>query len=389
MKRIFLIVLDSLGIGEAPDAKLFGDAGANTLRSAHKSGALHIPNLEKLGIGNIDGIDYLKKTDTPLAAHARLREISAGKDTTIGHWEIAGIVSKSPLPTYPGGFPDKIINEFKKQAKIGIICNKPYSGTEVIRDYGDEHMKSGKLIVYTSADSVFQIAAHEEKVPIEKLYEYCRIARKILAGEHSVGRVIARPFIGNSGKYTRTANRRDFSLVPPKDTLLNKLSSAGLDTVAVGKIEDIFAGSGITEAIHTHSNTEGMQIASELLSTDFSGLAFINLVEFDSHYGHRQDAAGYARALSDFDAWLGGFSDNMRDDDMLIITADHGCDPSDKSTDHTREYVPLLVYGKKIKPENLGTRASFTTTAKLISDMLCIDYTPEACEIIARDIISK
>ncbi len=373
MKRIFLIVLDSLGIGAAPDAADFGDIGANTLRSAHSTGKLEIPNLIRLGIGNVDGVDYLEKCDTPAAVHARLAEISRGKDTTIGHWEIAGLVSPNPMPTYPEGFPEELIDAFEKAAKVGTLCNKPYSGTEVIRDYGDEHIQSGKLIVYTSADSVFQIAAHEDKVPPEKLYEYCRIARRLLVDEHSVGRVIARPFIGEAPSFTRTANRRDFSIEPPRDTLLDKLKVQGFDVIAVGKIEDIFAGAGITEAIHTHSNAEGMKIASELSSKDFSGLAFINLVEFDSHYGHRQDAIGYARALSEFDAWLPSFIDGLEDEDALIITADHGCDPSDDSTDHTREYVPFLLYGKKISPRNLGTMQSFTNVAKTVAQLLEAD----------------
>ncbi len=387
MKRVFLIILDSLGIGEAPDAALFGDVGANTLRSAYNSGKLRIPNLIKLGLGNIDGVEYLEKCGTPAAAHARLTEVSAGKDTTIGHWEIAGLVSKSKMPTYPDGFPDEIISAFEDAAGVGVLCNKPYSGTEVIRDYGEEHLRSGKLIVYTSADSVFQIAAHEDIIPPERLYEYCRIARRILSGEHAVGRVIARPFIGHNGSCTRTANRRDFSVEPHGRTVLNELAESGRDVIAVGKIEDIFAGSGITEAIHTHSNREGMEISCELLKRDFSGLAFINLVEFDSHYGHRQDAAGYASALTEFDAQLGELIKGMKQEDLLIITADHGCDPSDSSTDHTREYVPFLAFGDGVKPKNLGTRRSFTTVARLIADALGVDFSPEACEIIAKEIL--
>ncbi len=387
MKRIFLVILDSLGIGAAPDAADFGDTKANTLKSAYNSGVLSLPNLISLGLGNIDGVDYLEKCDTPAAAHARLAELSRGKDTTIGHWEIAGIVSKSPMPTYPNGFPYEIIKAFEEKSGIGTLCNKPYSGTEVIRDYGKEHLRTGKLIVYTSADSVFQIAAHEDIVSPERLYEYCRIARSILVGEHAVGRVIARPFIGESDSFTRTARRRDFSVLPPRKTVLNKISERGLDVIAVGKIEDIFAGFGITEAIHTHSNDEGMQTAIKLAERDFSGLAFINLVEFDSHYGHRQNARGYAEALSRFDLQLGELLGKLRSEDMLIITADHGCDPSDTSTDHTREYVPLLVYGEKILPKNLGTESGFTTVAKLISDALGIGFTPEMCEIIGKDII--
>ena len=387
MKRIFLIILDSLGIGEAPDAKSFGDEGANTLRSAYNTGLLNLPNLEKLGLGNIDGIDFINKSDSPLAAFARLRELSTGKDTTIGHWEIAGIVSKNPLKTYPDGFPKEIIDEFEEATGKKILCNKPYSGTEVIKDYGAIHEVSGDLIVYTSADSVFQIAAHEEKVSLEKLYEYCLAARKILVGEHSVGRVIARPFIGADGNYARTANRRDFSIEPPKRTMLDAIKDSCLDVISVGKIRDIFAGCGITEAIISHGNTEGMKITSELLEKDFSGLAFINLVDFDSSYGHRQDAVGYAKALNEFDVWLGEFIKNIRADDVLIITADHGCDPSDNSTDHTREYTPLLIYGNKVKPTNLGTRECFGTVAGAVCDMLNVNFTPDACEIISKDIL--
>ncbi len=370
MKRVFLIVLDSLGIGEAPDANDFGDVGANTLKSLYKSGHLHIPTLTKMGLGHIDGVDYIEKCDTPIATYARMREVSAGKDTTIGHWELAGVISKSPLPTYKDGFPDDIIRRFEDETGIGTLCNKPYSGTDVIRDYGDEHIKTGKLIVYTSADSVFQIAAHEDIVPPEKLYEYCRKAREILVGEHSVGRVIARPFISSDSGFIRTANRRDFSLAPPEKTLLDKLSSNGFDVISVGKIEDIFAGSGITEAIHTHSNKEGMKATDELIKKDFAGLAFINLVEFDSHYGHRQDASGYAHALSEFDAWLAGAITRLLPSDALIITADHGCDPSDDSTDHTREYVPLLIYGDTIEPKGLGTLEAFTNVADIVLSLL-------------------
>ena len=387
MKRIFLIVLDSLGIGEAPDAKSFGDEGANTLKSSYNTNLLNIPNLIKMGLGNIDGVDFLPKSSKPLAAVGRLKELSTGKDTTVGHWEIAGIVSENPLKTYPNGFPKEIIDAFTKETGRGVLCNKPYSGTEVIRDYGRIHEQTGDLIVYTSADSVFQIAAHEEKVPPEKLYEYCKAARKILVGERSVGRVIARPFIGRDGVYTRTANRRDFSIEPPKKTILDAIKESGLDVISVGKINDIFAGCGITEAIASHGNTEGMNITSQLINKNFFGLAFINLVDFDSSYGHRQDASGYARAINEFDAWLGKFKNELNPDDVLIITADHGCDPSDDSTDHTREYVPLIVYGNKIKPLNLGTKECFATVGRAVCDMLCVAFEPDACEIISKDIL--
>lgn len=381
MKRVFLIVLDSLGIGAAPDADRFGDTGANTLHSLQRTGRLCIPNLISLGLGNIDGVDFIGKAENPMAAHGRLRELSAGKDTTIGHWEIAGIHSKNPLPTYPCGFPDEIIAEFERVCGRKTLCNKPYSGTDVIRDYGEEHIKTGALIVYTSADSVFQIAAHEDAVSPEELYGYCMAARKILTGEHAVGRVIARPFITEDGQFVRTANRRDFSLAPPRDSMLDAIKAHGRDVIAVGKISDIFAGCGITEEIHTSGNSDGMRATLLLAERDFSGLAFINLVDFDSKYGHRQDPVGYAEALCEFDRWLPSLLSRLGDGDALIITADHGCDPADDSTDHTREYTPLLVWGSGISPENLGTRDSFTTVAGLVCDMLGVDFTPDACEI--------
>lgn len=388
MKKIFLIVLDSLGIGAAPDAHLFGDEGTNTLKRISKSDYFSVPNLTKLGLGEIDGIDYLEKEKSPKAAVARLREISAGKDTTIGHWEIAGIVSDTPLPTYPNGFPKEIIESFKEATGREVLCNAAYSGTEVIRDYGEEHERSGALIVYTSADSVFQIAAREDIVPPELLYRYCEAARRILVGEHGVGRVIARPFVIENGEYRRTANRRDFSLIPPKKTMLDAIKDSGKEVIAIGKIEDIFASCGITTAIHTGSNAEGMALANKFLKKDFSGLCFVNLVDFDSKYGHRQDTDGYAKALSEFDAWLPYFIDNMDSETTLIITADHGCDPGDSDTDHTREYVPLLVYGKDVKPKNLGTLSGFGTVAKLCSDILGVDFTPDACEIISDKILN-
>ena len=387
MKRVFLIILDSLGIGEAPDAEKFGDEGANTLKSAYETGKLDIPTLTSLGLGSIDGVDFIEKASEPLAAHGRLREVSAGKDTTIGHWEIAGLISSSPLPTYPNGFPEEVIAEFEKRVGRRTLCNKTYSGTDVIRDYGEEHMKTGALIVYTSADSVFQIAAHEDIVPIDTLYEYSKIARELLSGEHAVGRVIARPFISSDAGFVRTANRRDFSLTPPRKTMLDAISGAGLSVIAVGKISDIFAAQGITEEIHTVSNTHGLSVARELTDKDFSGLAFINLVDFDSKYGHRQDADGYAEAICEFDRWLPAFLAEMKEDDALIITADHGCDPSDDSTDHTREYTPLFVYGKGVKPVDLGTRRSFATVAALVCDMLGVDFTPDACEIISKEVL--
>lgn len=369
IKRIFLIVLDSVGCGEMPDSAEFGDEGSNTLRSISRSDRFFAPNMLSLGLGNIDGVDFLPKNDFPLGAVARYAESSKGKDTTTGHWEIAGIVSNKPMPTYPDGFPPEVLDEFSKRVGRGVLCNKPYSGTAVINDYGDEHVRTGDLIVYTSADSVFQIAAHEEIVPNETLYEYCRIAREILTGEHGVGRVIARPFVGENGNYKRTANRRDFSLEPPTDTMLDVLKNNGFDTIAVGKISDIFAGKGVSEAHLTHSNREGMETTYSLADKDFKGLCFVNLVDFDMLYGHRNDVDGYAAAYSEFDAWLGGFIKKMREDDVLMITADHGCDPATESTDHSREHIPLVIYGKKIKPENLGTRVGFGDIAATVCDV--------------------
>lgn len=381
-KRVFVIVLDSLGIGYQPDAELFGDDGADTLRRISRSEKFNIPTLLSLGIGNIDGIEYLEKTDTPRAAVARLREVSRGKDTTVGHFELMGIICEKPLPTYPVGFPSEIIEEFSKKVGRGMLCNLPYSGTEVIRDFGDMHRESGDLIVYTSADSVFQIAAHEDTVPLTELYAACRAAREILVGEHGVGRVIARPFIGESGNYARTANRRDFSVKPPRKTALDAISEAGLEVVAIGKITDIFAGCGITKSILTHGNREGMEETARAQDLDFSGLCFTNLVDFDMLYGHRQDTDGYAAALSEFDAWLGGFIEGLGEDDVLMICADHGCDPGDESTDHTREYVPLMIYGKNIAPKNFGTRISFADVGKTAAALLGVTYEGDAGEAL-------
>ncbi len=373
-KRVFLIVLDSCGVGMLPDASEFGDYDCNTLKRISASPEFSAENMLKMGIGNIVGCDYLKSTGKPLAAVGKCAELSRGKDTTTGHWEISGVISKKPMPTYPDGFPKAIIDEFSEKTGRGVLCNKPYSGTQVIKDYGDEHIKTGKLIVYTSADSVFQIAADEEVVPLEALYEYCKIARKILCGKNAVGRVIARPFVKKDGEFIRTANRHDFSLEPPKPTLLDMLSSNGKAVYAIGKIYDIFASRGITEHVFTHSNKEGMERTLEAVSMDFEGFCFTNLVDFDMLYGHRQDIDGYARAFSEFDKWLPSFTEKMRDDDILIITADHGCDPGDNSTDHTREYIPLVVYGKKIKPENLGIRKTYADISASIAEYFGIDY---------------
>lgn len=367
-KRVFLIVLDSFGIGEAPDAADYGDKGSNTLAACVKAGA-KLPNMAKLGLGCIEGVDCLEKEKEPAGAFARMTEASKGKDTTIGHWEIAGVISPKPMPVFPNGFPADFIERFEKAVGRKTLCNKPYSGTDVIRDYGEEHLKTGALIVYTSADSVFQIAAHEDKIPVDELYSICETARKMLCGELAVGRVIARPFTGEH-PFTRTANRHDFSLVPPKPTMLDILKKAGKDVIAVGKISDIFAGSGVTEKIVTHGNTDGMEKSEALLHADFDGLCFINLVDFDMLYGHRNDAAGYARALGEFDSWLGRAKNLLRDDDIMIITADHGCDPSTGSTDHSREYTPMLIFGSGIKPVDLGTRRSFADISATVLEYL-------------------
>jgi len=376
MKRIFLIVLDSCGIGAMPDSASFGDVGVNTLAACAASDKLHIPNMIAAGLGNIDGVSCLPETDAPTGAYARLAELSKGKDTTIGHWEIAGIVSDDPLPTYPGGFPEEVLAPFRAATGRGVLANAPWSGTAVLDAYGEEHMRTGDLIVYTSADSVFQIAAHEEIVPLEKLYEYCHIARDLLKGKHGVGRVIARPFIGTGkGAFKRTANRHDYSLEPPAQTMLDAIKSAGLDSIAVGKIHDIFAGRGDTEYVYNKSNLDGMQHAADYAKKDFHGLCFVNLVDFDMVYGHRRDIDGYANALTEFDAWLGNFMKTLGEDDLVMITADHGCDPAyTATTDHTREYVPLLVLGKSVKPVNLGTRRSFADIAATVTQLLGVDF---------------
>jgi len=366
-KRVILMVLDSVGIGEMPDAAEYGDAGSNTLKAASTSSYFAMPNMRKLGYFNIDGVDIGEKEKNPQGSFARMTEVSKGKDTTIGHWEISGIISQNPLPTYPNGFPQEVLDEFSKRTGRGVICNLPYSGTDVIRDYGEEHLKTGDLIVYTSADSVFQIAAHEGIVPIEKLYEYCEIAREMLQGEHGVGRVIARPFEGEPGNFKRTSRRHDYSLQPPKTTMLDVLSAKGYDVWSVGKIIDIFAEKGITEYVRTANNQEGIDQTISLMKKDFNGLMFVNLVDYDMLYGHRNDVDGYAKALSYFDERLPEILAELREDDILMITADHGCDPITPSTDHSREYTPLLMVGKSIEAGvNYGTRGSFADIAATI-----------------------
>ena len=376
IRRIFLIVLDSFGIGQMPDGPKFGDVGVNTLRSCASSDQLHIPNMIAAGLGNIDGVDCLPKAAAPTGAFARLTEASMGKDTTIGHWEIAGVVSPDPLPTYPEGFPKEVLDAFEKATGRGVLCNQPYSGTDVIRDYGKEHMESGKWIVYTSADSVFQVAAHEEVVPLEELYDACRKARKILQGKHGVGRVIARPFVGSPEEgFRRTPNRHDFSLEPPARTMLDGVKAAGLSCLAVGKIHDIFAGRGDTEYVFNKSNADGMAHTEDFAARDFRGLCFVNLVDFDMAYGHRRDIDGYANALTEFDRWLGAFLPKLGEEDLLLITADHGCDPGyTATTDHTREFVPLLILGKQVRPVNLGTRASFADIAATVTELLGVPF---------------
>ena len=380
--RGFVIVLDSFGVGAAPDAAKFGDEGASTIKTIYKSKYFSAENMKKMGLLAIDGID-LDGKDNHTAAFARMRELSAGKDTTIGHWEMAGIVSKNPLPTFPNGFPIEVINEFEKQTGRKVIVNRPYSGTQVIKDYGEEHLKTGALIVYTSADSVFQIAANEAIVSDDELYRYCKIARKILTGKYGVGRVIARPFEGKTAAdFVRTPRRHDFSLEPPRDTMLDVLQKNGKKTIAIGKIYDIFAHRGIDEHYFTENNTQGIAKTLEIAKTDFDGLCYTNLVDCDMLYGHRRDIDGYAKAISEFDDCLPRLAGDLRDDAFLIITADHGCDPGFKGTDHTREYVPLLIYSKSIKGKNLGTIDGFGAVADTVLSMFDIKSTLDGKHIL-------
>lgn len=349
MKRVFWIVLDSAGIGAAEDSADFGDAGCNTWKSCFDSGRLRIPNMERIGIYQIDGMDYAGSQGVPQGSIVRLEEKSKGKDTTTGHWEMAGIVTEKPFPVFPNGFPEVFMQEFSKRTGRALLCNRPYSGSEVIRDYGQEHEKTGALIVYTSADSVFQIAAHEDVIPVDTLYEYCKIAREMLQGDLGVGRVIARPFIGTWPDYERTVRRHDFSLEPTKETVLDALAKEGKEVIGVGKIYDIFAGRGITTTYPNQGNEKNMERVLEIQKTEFEGLCYVNLVDFDMVYGHRRNIEGYTDALNRFDAQLGTFLEQMQEDDMLMITADHGCDPGFSGTDHTREYVPCLCYGSRIR----------------------------------------
>ena len=388
MKRVFLIVLDSCGAGQMPDSYLFGDVDVHTLRACSQSSCFHIPNLLRCGLGNVEGLEFLGKTEAPLGAYGRMAEKSKGKDTTIGHWELAGIVSEAPLPTYPEGFPEEVLQPFREATGRNVLANAPWSGTAVIEAYGQQHMQTGDLIVYTSADSVFQIAAHEDVVPPEQLYEYCRIARRILQGEHGVGRVIARPFVGTPGNFTRTANRHDFSLEPPCATLLDVVKEDGQSVIGVGKIYDIFAGIGLTEHVYNQSNADGMAHTMRYAQQDFQGLCFVNLVDFDMLYGHRRDVDGYAKALSEFDAWLGQFLTQMDEEDVLILTADHGCDPSYTATpDHTREYVPLLIVGERIAPVGLGTRKTFADVAATAAELLGVSLETPGNSLVAEILV--
>ena len=386
-KRVFLIVLDSFGIGYEPDADKFGDVGANTLASIAKDPGFQTPNMAALGLFNLDGVDCKAPVHPVAGSCARLQEASNGKDTTIGHWEIAGVESERALPTYPDGFPPEVIEEYERLTGRKVLCNKPYSGTEVLKDYGEEHMRTGDLIVYTSADSVFQVAAHEQVVPLEKLYEYCQMARDMLKGEHGVGRVIARPFLGScAADFKRTSNRHDYSLKPPAKTMLDHLKAAGKDVLGVGKISDIFDGEGLTEKIRTGGNTEGIKVMLELADRDFEGLAFINLVDFDMIYGHRRNIAGYAAAATEFDRGLGELLKKLRPGDVVMITGDHGCDPGyTKTTDHTREYVPLLVAGPEVKKDNnLGTVLGFGAIGKTICTALGVQAQLDGQDLAAK-----
>ncbi|MGN0697056.1 MAG: phosphopentomutase [Oscillospiraceae bacterium] len=384
--RVFLIVADSFGIGAEPDADLYGDEGTNTLRSCFETGRLVIPEMTKMGLFNIDGVDIGSPEAAPEGAYGRMREASKGKDTTTGHWEISGIISEEPMPTFPDGFPEEIIKKFEDITGRKVLCNKPYSGTKVIADYGREAMENGGLIVYTSADSVFQIAAHEDIIPVEKLYEYCEAARKLLTGKYGVGRVIARPFSGEY-PFVRTPRRHDFSLVPPKDTMLDLIGGAGMDVIAVGKINDIFAGKGITGFVRTENNSDGMDKTITYAKKDFHGLCFVNLVDFDMVFGHRRDPVGYAEALSEFDRRLAELKSIITENDVIIVTADHGCDPTAHGTDHTREYIPVLVYGSAVKPCNIGTGSSFADIGASVCRMLGADSSRISGNSFAEKII--
>lgn len=378
LNRVIWIVLDSVGIGEAPDSYKFGDVGVDTLGHTIKGNpGLNINNMKRLGLTKIDNISFPEDMDNIVGCYGKLEEKSNGKDTTIGHWEMAGVYSPNPFPVYPDGFPDEVIDAFVKATGVpGVLCNATASGTTIINQLGNEHVVSKKPIVYTSADSVFQIACHEDVYSVEELYDMCRKAREILKGKHAVARVIARPFIGSDGDYKRTSNRRDFSLEPSEENVLCYVKNAGLDVIGVGKIEDIFAGVGITEAIHTKDNQDGIDVTIDYIKRGNKGIIYTNLVEFDSTWGHRRDVLGYGKGLKEFDERLPEIMHAMREDDILIITADHGCDPTYKGTDHTREYVPLLIYGKNIKSDiNLGVGKTYADIAQTIAEIFGVKKT--------------
>ena len=385
-KRVFVIVLDSFGCGALPDAEHYGDAGCHTLRSCFDTGMLHIPNLARLGLFNIPGVNVGTPADVPAAAFGKCAERSKGKDTTTGHWEIAGLISQTPMKTYPDGFPQAVLDRLRAATGREILCNKPYSGTQVILDYGREHMQTGALIVYTSADSVLQIAAHESVIPVPELYKICEQAREIMQGEFAVGRIIARPFIGEYPDFQRTSNRHDYSVAPFAPTALDLIKNAGKDVISVGKIVDIFDRQGITESLRTVSNDDGMGKTIQLAARDFEGFCFVNLVEFDSAYGHRRDAAGYTRALNAFDAQLGALLPQLRADDLLILTADHGCDPNAHGTDHTREYIPVLAYGNGVSAKNIGIRAGFSDIGQTVLEALGVPGDSLAGTSFAKEI---
>ncbi len=376
-KRVFLIVLDSFGCGELPDAASFGDCGSHTLRSLVQSGRLHAPNLQRLGLFNIENVGCGTPADAPTGAYGKCAERSRGKDTTTGHWEIAGLISDTPMQTFPNGFPEEVLSQLRAATGRDILCNLPYSGTQVIHDYGQKHLETGALIVYTSADSVLQIAAHEDLIPPAELYQICEKAREIMQGDFAVGRIIARPFVGEYPNFVRTPNRHDYSVSPFAPTMLDLIQNAGKEVISVGKISDIFAGQGISEGMRTVSNDDGMGKTIGLCCAReekaFEGLCFVNLVEFDSAYGHRRDIAGYTQAITDFDAQLGALLPQLREEDLLILTADHGCDPAFSGTDHTREYIPVLMYGAGVKPVNLGVRSGYCDIGQTVLEALGID----------------
>ena len=378
-ERVVIILLDGVGVGALPDAEKYGDAGSNTLaNTAGAVGGLRLPNLERLGLGNIEKIEGVQPLSNPEAAYGKMNQKSAGKDTITGHWEIAGIIMDKPFPTYPNGFPSEIIDRFEELIGRKILGNVAASGTKIIEEYGREHIKTGFPIVYTSADSVFQIAVHEDVIPVAELYDICIKARKLLVGKHAVGRVIARPFVGKPGQFVRTPNRKDFTLEPPKENLLDCIFKAGMEVIGIGKIGDIFAERSLTEIIKTKDNMEGIERTKDFLSSGFKrGLIFTNLVDFDSRYGHRNNPKGFAAALEEFDKRLPEIISFLKDRDILVITSDHGCDPTTPSTDHSREYVLLLIYGKRIKAVNLGIRNTFADLGASVADLLGAALPPE------------